>query len=71
VVLQRQFFEAVVRSAAVKFSNRADLPTLAEKLDYLFKNNLTPHATKSKCKTAEEEVIVTLLINLFFRNNSN
>ncbi len=46
-----------MRSASVKFSNRADLPTLAENLDFLFKNNLSPHATKSKCKTAEEEVI--------------
>jgi hypothetical protein len=34
--LQRQFFEAIARSASVKFANRADLPTLAEKLEVLF-----------------------------------
>ena len=37
VVLQRQFFEAIARCAAVKYANRADLLTLADKLDALFK----------------------------------
>lgn len=35
VVLQRQFFEAIVRAAYVKYSNCSDLPTLADKLDQL------------------------------------
>lgn len=37
VVLQRQFFEAIVRAAYIKYQNNVDLPTLADKLDYLFK----------------------------------
>ena len=56
VVLQRQFFEAIVRAASVKYSNRSDLPTLADKLDALFKNKLSLNATKNKAKTPEEEV---------------
>ncbi len=56
IVLQRQFFEALVRSASLKYANRADLPTLAEKVDALFKNKLLVHATKSKAKSVEEEV---------------
>jgi hypothetical protein len=56
VVLQRQFFEAIVRAASVKYSNRSDLPTLADKLDALFKNKLSVNATKNKAKTPEEEV---------------
>jgi len=45
-----------VRSASLKYANRPDLPTLAEKVDALFKNKLTVHATKNKAKTIEEEV---------------
>jgi len=56
VVLQRQFFEALVRAAAIKYSNRSDLPTLADKLEYLFKNKLNAFATKYKAKSIEEEV---------------
>jgi hypothetical protein len=56
IVLQRQFFEALVRSASLKYANRADLSTLAEKVDALFKNKLLVHATKSKAKSVEEEV---------------
>jgi hypothetical protein len=55
VVLQRQFFEAIARSASVKFANRSDLPTLSSKLDVLFKNLLIPNAGKSKAKTSDEE----------------
>jgi len=55
-VLQRQFFEAVVRAAYVKYANNADLPTLADKLEYLFKQKLTPNAGKTKAKSVEEEV---------------
>mmetsp|Transcript_12567 Transcript_12567/g.12365 ORF Transcript_12567/g.12365 Transcript_12567/m.12365 type:complete len:172 (+) Transcript_12567:1589-2104(+) len=55
IVLQRQFFEGIARSAAVKYANRSDLPTLAEKLEFLFKNKLVPLATKNKCKSVEED----------------
>lgn len=55
VVLQRQFFEAIVRAASVKYANKAELPTLAEKLDSLFKTKLSPNATKNKAKSLEEE----------------
>ena len=54
--MQRQFFEAIVRSASVKFSNRSDLPTLSEKLESLFKTKLNPNATKNKAKSVEDEV---------------
>jgi hypothetical protein len=60
-VLQRQFFEALVRAAAIKYSNRSDLPTLSDKLEYLFKNKLNVNATKNKAKTVEEEVSIILL----------
>ena len=71
VVLQRQFFEALVRAASIKYSNRSDLPTLADKLDYLFKNKLTVFATKYKAKSIEEEVSGKIIISHFVcRNNS-
>jgi len=54
--LQRQFFEAIVRAASVKYSNKAELPTLADKLENLFKTKLVPNATKNKAKAVEEEV---------------
>jgi len=55
VVLQRQFFEAIVRAAYVKYHNCSDLPTLADKLDHMFKNKLVPNATKTKIKSSDEE----------------
>lgn len=55
-MLQRQFFEAIVRAASVKFANKAELPTLADKLEHLFKNKLIPNATKNKAKPLEDEV---------------
>lgn len=60
VVLQRQFFEAIVRAAYVKYSNSQDLTTLSQKLDYMFKHNLAPMAGKNKAKTAEEDVSVSI-----------
>ena len=56
VVLQRQFFEAVVRAASVKYSNSGDLNNLAQKLDHLFDKHLCPMVGKNKSKTPEEEV---------------
>lgn len=58
LVLQRQFFEAIVRGAANKFACGDDglnLNNMAEKLDYLFKNNFHPLAVKNRSKTQEEE----------------
>ncbi len=55
-MLPRQFFEAVIRACYVKFSSGIDsdgLNTLAQKLEYLFKNNLIPFAIKNKSKTIE------------------
>lgn len=72
VVLQRQFFEALVRAAAIKYSNRSDLPTLADKLEYMFKNKLTTFATKYKAKSIEEEVSghIISISHFICRNNS-
>lgn len=47
-----------MRAAAIKYSNRSDLPTLADKLEYLFKNKLNAFATKYKAKSVEEEVSI-------------
>ena len=55
VVLQRQFFEAIVRAAFVKYRNCGDLPSLSDKLDHMFKTKLVPNAMKTKAKTSEEE----------------
>ena len=59
IVLQRQFFEVVVRAAAVKYACGGDgaenLPTLSKKLDHLFQNNYKPMAIKMKSKSQEEE----------------
>ena len=54
IVLQRQFFEAIVRAASVKYAAGSDLPNLAVKLEHLFKNNLIPMAVKNRSKSVEE-----------------
>jgi hypothetical protein len=60
-----------VRAAAIKYSNRSDLPTLADKLEYMFKNKLNAFATKYKAKSVEEEVsIMHYRISFCYRNNS-
>lgn len=56
VILQRQFFEAVVRAASVKYSNSCELHTLAQKLETLFNTHLVPMVGKNKSKSPEEEV---------------
>ena len=56
IVLQRQFFEAIVRAAFIKYQNDAELPTLAEKVDHMFKHKLLPNAGKTKTKSSDEEV---------------
>ncbi len=71
VVLQRQFFEAVTRCAAVKFANRSDLPTLADKVDTLFKSKLMPHAGKSKAKSPEEEKSFKIAEKVFDEYDEN
>jgi hypothetical protein len=40
----------------VKYANNSELPTLADKLDYMIKNKLVPNAGKTKAKTVEDEV---------------
>jgi len=56
VILQRQFFEAIVRAASVKYANSCELTTLSQKLDYLFNKHLCPMIGKNKAKSPEEEV---------------
>lgn len=63
IVLQRQFFEAVARAAAVKYASGCEgvpspgggAPTLANKLDHLFNKNFKNLAIKNKSKTQEDE----------------
>ena len=55
-MLQRQFFEAIVRAAMIKYANDTERVTLSQKLDSLFENHLKPLAGKNKAKTADEEV---------------
>ena len=66
IVLQRQFFEVIVRAAFVKYQNNADLPTLADKLDHMIKTKLLPNAGKTKAKTVDDEVSIfsSLIYNL-------
>ena len=56
VILQRQFFEAIVRAAAVAYENDQSLPKLSDKLEFVVKNHLLPFAQKYKSKSAEDEV---------------
>jgi len=56
IVLQRQFFEAIVRAASVKYANNTELSSLAEKVEFLFKKHLIPFAGKNKAKNVEDEV---------------
>lgn len=59
-----------MRAAYVKYANNSELPTLADKLDFLIKNKLLPHAGKAKAKTVEDEVSILLSLTSLFRNNS-
>lgn len=76
IVLQRQFFEAVVRAAYVRYANHLELPTLAEKLDHFIKSKLIPNAGKTKAKTENDEVSLSSTLSgpvpshLLYRNNS-
>ena len=65
VILQRQFFEAVVRAASVKYANSCELQNLAQKLDSLFTQHLVPNVGKNKCKTVEEEVSLSCFCGVF------
>lgn len=58
IVLQRQFFEAIVRAASVKYQN--DTGTLAEKLENLFEKHLKPLAGRHKAKNPEDDVSLSL-----------
>lgn len=57
IVLQRQFFEAITRAAAVKFASGigcANLPNLAVKLNHLFDHNMKPLAVKNRSKSVDQ-----------------
>lgn len=56
IILQRQFYEAIVWAAAVAYENDISLPKLSDKLDFVMKNHLLPFAQKNKSKSAEDEV---------------
>jgi hypothetical protein len=45
-----------VRAAYIKYANNSELPTLADKLDHLFKTKLLLNAAKTKIKSSDEEV---------------
>jgi len=49
-----------VRASAIKFGNRAELKTLAEKVETMFKTKLVPLCGKNKAKTPEDEVSLCL-----------
>jgi hypothetical protein len=54
IVLQRQFFEAIVRAAYVKYQNEPG--TLDQKLQKLFDQHLVPMVGKNKAKSVEDDV---------------
>lgn len=56
IILQRHFFEVIVRAAFIKYANNHELPTLADKLEHMFKTKLVPNACKTKVKSSDEEV---------------
>ena len=58
----------MVRAAAVKFaagSSGVSLPTLANKLEYVFKKHLMPLAIKNKSKTQEDDKAFKLADKIF------
>ena len=61
-----------MRAAYVKYANNPELPTLADKLDFMFKSKLVPNAGKTKIKTSDEEVRHLKITNVCgCRNNSS
>lgn len=54
-ILQRQFYEAIVRACHVSYANTSNFKTLADKLNDMMKNHCAPLATKNKAKTADDE----------------
>ena len=56
VILQRQFFELVTRSAYVRFQTDPNLPTLGDKLLHCLKNHCVPLTGKYHAKGQEDEV---------------
>ena len=70
IVLQRQFFESLIRAAAVRYaSGGGELTTLSMKLDYLMKNNFQALAVKNKCKSVEEEKAFKVADKIFQEYN--
>ena len=54
-ILQRQYFDAIVRACHAAYANTTRFNNLAEKLDDMMKNHLAPFATKNKAKTPDDE----------------
>ena len=55
VILQRQFFEAIVRACHVSYSNTSNFKTLSDKLNDMMQNHCATQANKNKAKTKDEE----------------
>lgn len=58
----------MARAASVRYASGTDgesLPTLADKLDHLFKNNFIPNAIKNKSKSPEDEKAFKLADKVF------
>lgn len=64
-ILQRQFFEAIVRACHVSYANTTNFKTLADKLDDMMKNHCAPFATKNKAKTPDDEKSFKLAEKVF------
>ena len=59
-----------MRAAYIKYANNSELPTLADKLDFMIKTKLVANAGKAKAKTLEDEVSTFLSLMFYTRNNS-
>jgi hypothetical protein len=55
VILQRQFFDVIVRACHVAYANTTNFNTLSEKLEHMMKHHCSPFATKNKAKSPDDE----------------
>ena len=55
MILQRQFFEAIVRAVSLSFANEPNMTCLSEKMDYAFTNHFLPRSGKNRTKNLDEE----------------
>jgi len=68
-ILQRQFYEGIVRMAYVYYSESNQYSNLYEKVNALFNDKLTPHAGKKLVKTEEEEKSFKLCYSIAQQNS--